>query len=88
MRLSPATVSRFEQGRLAPTLSTADKLARALGVSLPELFAFEAAAPSVAARERRRGEALLDRMDALRPEHRALVEDLVLALGDKGAKRA
>jgi transcriptional regulator with XRE-family HTH domain len=72
-----ATISRFENGDLMPTVTTVATLARALGVPLAQMFDFESASADPADAEEA---TLLEQFRRLAPKYRSVVRGLIAAM--------
>lgn len=79
--LQPETISRLENGRLSPTLTSVAALAKALGVEPGDLAGFGSTGspPPVSPEEQE----ILDRWRRLPARRRRLVEELLRELGTR-----
>lgn len=82
INMAPKTISLFESGALAPTLTTVALLARALGVRIEELLKADGD-PAVACPDGAEEVEALDDFRALSPEHRQAVRVVVRGLAGR-----
>ena len=87
INMRPKTISLFESGGLAPTLTTVGLLARALHVRIEDLLQTEGD-PAVACPDGAEEVEALEDFRALSPEHRQAVRIVVRGLAGRGSRSA